>query len=280
MISIVGGIAPLAAAYEVWFVDIWGVMHNGVSPYPLAVEACRTFRARGGIVILVSNAPRPALAVRAGLDKVGVPRDAYDAIQSSGDTARALIAAAAPPVFHLGPDRDLPIYEGLTVTMAGAETARTVVCTGLVDDEVETAEHYRGLVRGFIERGLPMICANPDLTVERGGRIIPCAGAVAALYAGLGGEVHFAGKPYPPIYEAAFEVARRLAGKPVPKPRILAIGDGVRTDIAGAAAMGLSSVYVASRVHLDGDTLTNEALAPLFPNSAVRPIAAMSELAW
>lgn len=274
------GIEPLAAGSEVWFVDIWGVMHNGVTPYAEAIAACRTFRQRGGLIVLVSNAPRPWSAVQAGLDKVGVPRDAYDAIQSSGDTARALIAAAEPPVYHLGPDRDLPIYEGLSVVLTGALDARAVVCTGLVNDEVETAEDYRGLVEGLAQRGLPMICANPDLTVERGGKIIPCAGAVAAIYAELGGEVRYAGKPFPPIYEAAFGVAEKLAGKPVPKRKFLAIGDGVRTDIAGAAAVGLASVYIASKVHMEGEALTLEELARLFPDPAVRPVAAMTGLVW
>ncbi len=280
MISIVRGIAPLAAGSEVWFVDIWGVMHNGVMPYAGAIAACRAFRQRGGVIVLVSNAPRPWPAVQAGLDKVGVPRDAYDAIQSSGDTARVLIAGAERPVYHLGPERDLPIYDGLSVLLAGADQARAVVCTGLVDDEAETAEDYRGLVESLARRGLPMICANPDLTVERGGRIIPCAGAVAALYAGLGGEVRYAGKPYPPIYDAAFAVAEKLAGKPVPKAKIIAIGDGVRTDIAGAAAVGLRSVYIASKVHLEGDTLTDNELRRLFPDPAVRPVAAMNGLVW
>jgi len=258
-------------------------MHNGVRPFASAVEACRRFRTRGGIVVLVSNAPRPAAAVVAGLDKVGVARDAYDAIQSSGDTARGLIqaaAAAGQAVYHLGPERDLPLYEGLNVTRAGAHEAGVIVCTGLVDDEVETAQNYAAVLAEFAARGVPMICANPDLTVERGGRIIPCAGAVAALYEELGGAVYYAGKPYPPIYEAAFGIVERIAGRVVGRDRILAIGDGVRTDIAGAAGMGIRSVYIASGVHLGGEALSAASLARLFPEAAVRPDAAMAELRW
>jgi len=281
VIKIVRSIEALSDDSNVWFVDIWGVMHNGVQPFAGAVEACRRFRAHGGIVVLVSNAPRPAAAVAAGLDLVGVPRDAYDAIQSSGDTARGLIAAVAgQPVYHLGPERDLPIYDGLGVTRAGPIDAGVIVCTGLVDDETESAQTYAGLLSGFAARKLPMICANPDLTVERGGRIIPCAGAVAALYEGMGGEVRYAGKPYPPIYEAAFAIVAELAAHPVPRERILAIGDGVRTDIAGAAAMGIRSVYIASGVHLGATPLSEQSLANLFSGVAMKPVAAMTGLIW
>ena len=281
MIPILGSIAPLAANTAVWFVDIWGVLHNGVAPFASAVDACRTFRGHGGIVVLVSNAPRPASAVASALDRIGVARDAYDAIQSSGDTARKLIAAAsARPLYHLGPERDLPLYDGLPVTFAPAASAETIVCTGLVDDDRETAQTYRPLLETLAARHLPMICANPDLAVERGGRLIPCAGAVAALYAELGGAVTYAGKPYLPIYDAAFAVVTKIAGRSVPHEKILAIGDGIRTDIAGAAACGLRSVYIASAVSLGGAALDAHTLSRLFAAAAYRPVAAMSALKW
>ena len=279
MIGIVSSIEGVAAA--AWFVDIWGVMHNGVAPFASAVAACRAFRARGGIVVLVSNAPRPAASVAAALDRIGVPRDCYDGVQSSGDTSRGLIAAlGTAPVYHLGPERDLALYEGLTVTLSSAAAASTIVCTGLVDDDTETGETYRPLLSSFAARQVPMICANPDLAVERGGRIIACAGAVAAVYETLGGQVSYAGKPYPPIYDAAFAIVDRLAGKPVPRAAIVAIGDGVRTDIAGAARAGLRSVYIASSVHLGAGLLDAGALARLFPDPAVQPVAAMMQLNW
>ena len=279
MIGIVSSIEGVAAA--AWFVDIWGVMHNGVAPFASAVAACRAFRARGGIVVLVSNAPRPAASVAAALDRIGVPRDCYDGVQSSGDTSRGLIAAlGTAPVYHLGPERDLALYEGLTVTLSSAAAASTIVCTGLVDDDTETGETYRPLLSSFAARQVPMICANPDLAVERGGRIIACAGAVAAVYETLGGQVSYAGKPYPPIYDAAFAIVDRLAGKPVPRAAIVANGDGVRTDIAGAARAGLRSVYIASSVHLGAGLLDAGALARLFPDPAVQPVAAMTQLNW
>ena len=281
MVPIIGSIENLATSSTVWFVDIWGVLHNGVAPFAPAVAACQTYRANGGLIVLVSNAPRPATAVAAALDRIGLPRDAYDVIRSSGDTACELISAiAARPLYHLGPDRDLPLYDGIKVTFAPADTAGAIVCTGLVDDNRETAETYRPLLEAFAARAVPMICANPDISVERGGRLIPCAGAVAALYAELGGAVTYAGKPYPPIYEDAFAIADLLSGHPVPRSDILAIGDGIRTDIAGAAAVGLRSVYIASAVSLGDATLDASSLARLFPDPTVQPVAAMAELKW
>ncbi len=280
MILILGSIAPLAATTKAWFVDIWGVMHNGVTPFTGAVAACERFRQGGGIVVLVSNAPRPHGSVEAQLDRIGVARAAYDAILSSGDTSRGLIAAlGGEPLYHLGPERDLALFEGLTVTLAAPDAAEAIVCTGLFDDETDTAETYATLLEACAKRGLPMICANPDLHVERGGRIIPCAGAVAAKYEQLGGNVSYAGKPHLPIYDAAFALTDKLAGRPIPRQAILAIGDGIRTDIAGAARAQVRSVYIASGVHLKAQ-LTREALEGLFPDPSVRPVAAMSALVW
>jgi HAD superfamily hydrolase (TIGR01459 family) len=280
VIPIVGSIAPLAATTKAWFVDIWGVMHNGVAPFAEAVAACKRFRASGGIIVLVSNAPRPHGSVQAQLDRIGVAREAYDAIISSGDTSRGLIAAlGGKPLYHLGPERDLALFEGLTATLVAPDAAQAIVCTGLFDDEADTAETYAGLLEACAKRALPMICANPDLNVDRGGRIIPCAGAVAAKYEQLGGHVSYAGKPHLPIYEAAFALTNEHAGHALPRHAILAIGDGVRTDIAGAARAGIRSVYIASSVNLNAP-LTREALATLFPDASARPVAAMTELAW
>jgi HAD superfamily hydrolase (TIGR01459 family) len=282
MIDIVTSIAPIAAGKKAWFVDIWGVMHNGIAPFDTAVEACRTFRQHhDGIVILVSNAPRPNTAVQAQLDRIGVAREAYDAIVSSGDTSRALIAALdGAPIFHLGPDRDLTLYEDLEVTIASPAEAETIVCTGLFDDETQTPRDYLKALTACAARDVPMICANPDLKVERGGKIIPCAGAVAALYEQLGGHVAYAGKPHLPIYEATFALLNDLAGRPVPKSEILAIGDGIKTDIAGAASAGIPSLYIASNVHLAGNALTPQSLTTLFPEPQGRPLAAMTVLSW
>ncbi|MGQ0671265.1 MAG: TIGR01459 family HAD-type hydrolase [Hyphomicrobium sp.] len=282
-IPIVTSIAPLAGGHDAWLADIWGVMHNGVAPFAAACDACTRFRLAGGVVVLLSNAPRPAASVATQLDRIGVPRFAYDAIVSSGDAARAFIADLGPAqVFHLGPERDLGIYDGLDVRLTPRDTdATAVVCTGLFDDDIETPGDYADLLRGWAARGIPMICANPDLTVERGGKLVYCAGAVAASFAAFGGTVEYAGKPHLPVYDMAFGVIAGLKGGMVEKKRILAIGDGVGTDILGAANAGLASVYVASSVAMrPGESLGGASLARLFPDPAVQPIAATATLAW
>jgi HAD superfamily hydrolase (TIGR01459 family) len=280
-VPIVGSIAPLAAGCEAWLVDIWGVMHNGEQPYWPAAAACKAFRDAGGMVLLLSNAPRPAASVAAQLDRIGVPRDAWDAIVSSGDAARAFIAARdGEPLLHLGPERDLALYEGLGAHLVPVEAAGAVVCTGLFDDEAETPADYTAILAACRARKLPMLCANPDITVERGGRIVYCAGALAKAYEALGGEVTYAGKPYRPVYDMAFAALAAGKGRAIPLERLLAIGDGVHTDIAGAAAAGVASVYIASGVHVrPGALFDAAALDALFPGPA-RPIAAMTGLAW
>jgi HAD superfamily hydrolase (TIGR01459 family) len=279
-IPILSSITGLATGRDAWLTDIWGVMHNGVEPFASASDACTRFRLAGGTVVLLSNAPRPAADVAAQLDRIGVPRFAWDAILTSGDAARALVGAyAGKPVFALGPERDLSLYDGLGVTLSEAAGAEAISCTGLFDDEIETPDDYTELLAGFAARGLPMVCANPDLTVERGSSIIYCAGALAVAYEKLGGSVAYAGKPYLPVYSMAFAMIEKLKGQAVPRDRILAIGDGIRTDIQGAAAAGLDSVFIASGVHVPGG-LTSEALTDLFPDPAGRPIAAMPSLIW
>ena len=280
-IPILSSVAPLAAGTEAWLVDLWGVLHNGVAPFAPAVAACQRYRQEGGLVLLLSNAPRPWQSVAAQLDRIGVARAAWDAIVSSGDAARELIARLGrAPVFHLGPDRDLPLYEGLNVHRVPAEQAKAIVCTGLFDDETETPDDYAALLANCRTRGLPMICANPDLCVERGHRIVYCAGALAEAYARLGGEVSYAGKPHLQVYDMAFAMLARLSGRPLARERVLTIGDGIRTDIAGAAAAGLRSVYVASAVHAGPEALEAGLLARLFSDGEARPVAAMAALAW
>ncbi len=279
-IPILSSITDLATGREAWLTDIWGVMHNGVEPFAAASDACTRFRLSGGTVLLLSNAPRPAESVAAQLDRIGVPRFAWDAILTSGDAARALVGAyAGKPVFALGPERDLSLYDGLGITLSDAGDAEAVSCTGLFDDEIETPDDYTELLADFAARNLPMVCANPDLTVERGSKIIYCAGALASTYEKLGGSVAYAGKPYLPVYDMALALIEKIKGKQVPREKILAIGDGIRTDIEGAAGAGIDSVFVASGVHAPGG-LTSETLAELFPNPAIRPIAAMPSLVW
>jgi HAD superfamily hydrolase (TIGR01459 family) len=279
-IPILDTVAPLAETSDAWICDIWGVMHNGAAAFAPAAAATRRFRAGGGTVLLLSNAPRPAGAVQAQLDHLGVPRDAYDAIVSSGDLTRHLVRERIEKrVHHLGPAKDKPIFDGLGARLATIDEADYVVCSGLLDDERETPDDYRGRLAALAARNVEMICANPDLTVEKGSSLLYCAGALAALYEQLGGRVIYAGKPHLPAYDLAFETIARLRGGPVAKTRVLAIGDGLRTDIRGAHAAGIRSLFIASAVHVKAP-LSPAVLAELFSGADPRPVAAMAALAW
>ena len=275
-------IEPLAETSDAWISDVWGVLHDGARAHPAASEACVRFRAGGGTVVLVSNAPSTGTEVSLHLDSLGIPRAAYDAIVTSGDVTRVLISHwAGKPVHHLGPERYLGTFEGLEVVFAPIADAAVVVCTGLTEDEHETPDDYRALLTEMRMRGQPMICVNPDLVVERGHRLIYCAGALAAEYEALGGEVSYAGKPHPPIYARARELIDEARGTAVAPPRILAIGDGIKTDIAGAATAGLRAVFIASALHIIGGQRLDEAtLGRLFAGHPVPPIAALEALVW
>jgi HAD superfamily hydrolase (TIGR01459 family) len=281
-IPVLRSIAPLSESADAWISDVWGVLHDGVRAHPAASEACVRFRAGGGTIVLVSNAPSTGAEVSAHLDLLGVPRAAYDAIVTSGDVTRALISGwAGKPIHHLGPDRYLGTFAGLDVAFTPIADAAVVVCTGLVEDEHETPDDYKALLSDMRARGQPMICVNPDLVVERGDRLIYCAGALAAEYEALGGEVAYAGKPHPPIYARARELIAEARGAEVETSRILAIGDGIKTDIAGAAAAGLRAVFIASALHFgEGAALDEATLARLFAGHPAPPIAALQALAW
>ena len=281
-IPVIDAIAPLGKGYAAWLVDIWGVMHNGVRAFPPAVEATRRYREQGGIVILLSNSPRPSEPLQRQLTSLGVSEESYDATVSSGDLTRHELAKhEGARIFHLGPERDLPIFKDLDLTRVDAKDAELVVCTGLFNDETETPEDYEGLLRELAGRKLTMLCANPDHLVERGHSLVYCAGALAQPYEEDGGEVIYAGKPYAPIYELAEETIARLAGRKVARSEILAIGDGIRTDMAGAAEFGLDAVFVASGLHVGpgGEGLDDLRLAELFEGRKA-PRAAMPALAW
>ena len=284
-IPVLNSIKSLGSRYRAWLVDIWGVMHNGHRAFPQAVAANRAFRAQGGVVVLLSNSPRPSPSVADQLRRVGVPDDAYDATVTSGDLTRHELAKhPGARVFHLGPERDRPIFHGLDVKRVGQEECELIVCSGLFDDETETPEDYIELLRELAARNLPMICANPDHLVERGDRLVWCAGALASLYEKAGGPVIYAGKPHAPIYLLALETMGTLARHPVPKSEVLAIGDGVHTDIAGAAGVGIDSVFIASGLHMPatggGEGLDPQALEQLFTGAEPRPIGAMRALLW
>jgi HAD superfamily hydrolase (TIGR01459 family) len=279
-IPIQSSISSIAPASRAWLVDIWGVLHNGARAFPAACEACTTFRGRGGIVVLISNAPRPFTAVVPHLTALGVPADAYDTGITSGDVTRGLLEAwRGRRVLHIGPERDLGLFTGLDLPLVAPGTAEIIVCSGLYDDTKETPADYTDLFDRLLAHRLPMICANPDVKVERGGELIWCAGALAADYQAKGGEVIYAGKPHLPIYERALGIIDALAGRPVSKDAVLAIGDGLETDLRGAHTAGLPSVFIASAIHAPGG-LSADVLRDLFAPRPFAPIAALRALAW
>jgi HAD superfamily hydrolase (TIGR01459 family) len=277
--------ATLASAYDLALCDVWGVVHNGVAATLESCEALTRFRGRGGTVILITNAPRPGNVVVEFLDRLKVPRTAYDRVVSSGDVTRTIMAECkGQRVFHLGPARDLPMYEELGIALAPVESADYVVCSGLFDDNIETPQDYQPLIATMRARGLRMVCANPDLVVERGERLVYCAGAIAELYAAAGGEVIYAGKPYRPIYEQALAMAAQARGASVPLDRVLAIGDSVRTDLKGAAAFGIKCLFVTAGIHAEElggrDDPDPRALADIFAAAGLFPAAVMHRLVW
>jgi HAD superfamily hydrolase (TIGR01459 family) len=277
--------SSLADAYDVLLCDVWGVVHNGVAATTESCDALTRFRQRGGTVILITNAPRPGEFVLGFLDRLKVPRTTFDHIVTSGDVTRALVAAhAGECVFHLGPERDIGIFDGLNVRPGPVEQADFVVCSGLFDDTKETPQDYAGLIGIMHRRGLTMICANPDIVVERGEHLVYCAGAIADLYEAAGGKVVFAGKPYRPIYEQALMAAQKVSGRTVAHERILAIGDSVRTDLKGAAAFGIDCLFVTAGIHAEElggrDTPNAAALREVFATVGVYPKAVTRRLAW
>jgi HAD superfamily hydrolase (TIGR01459 family) len=284
--EIIDRFAPLRRAYDVLLCDVWGVVHNGLESFPAACQALQRFRESGGAVILITNAPRPGDGVVRILDRFKVPRESYDAIVSSGDVTRGVVESRlSERVFHIGPERDLPIFVGLNVSFAPVETADYVVCSGLFDDTRETPDDYRELLAAMRARSLFMLCANPDIVVERGEDLIYCAGALADAYADIGGEVLFCGKPHAPIYETAIgQAARVRGGEPPPLNRVLAIGDSIRTDLKGAAMFGIDCLFIVSGIHAADVQSTGaddlSGLLEAFSAAGVAPKAVMRKLQW
>jgi HAD superfamily hydrolase (TIGR01459 family) len=272
MIRQLASLFDLAGRYDVLLSDVWGVIHNGRDAFPRPCAALAAWRDTVGPVVMISNAARPAPEVMAQLDGLGVPRATYSAVVTSGDVTRRLLIERAPgPAYKIGPDRDLPLYEGTGVVFSALEAAKFIGCSGPTDDEVETPEDYRDLLTRAAALGLPMICANPDKVVQRGDRLIYCGGALAELYEAMGGTAVMAGKPHPLIYAASLARASELAGHPIDKARVLAIGDGVITDLAGAQAQGLDALFIADGIH-GGDTRGPD--GRLDPAAAERLLAA------
>jgi HAD superfamily hydrolase (TIGR01459 family) len=288
----VSGLSELAPDYDVLLCDVWGVIHNGVAHFEKAVEAAIRFRRRGGRVVLITNAPRPQAKILHMLDRLAVPQEAYDGIVSSGDVTIAMIVARGnAPLVHIGPAFDDSLFAaaerrgGVSVVRVPLEEASYVVCTGLADATHEKPADYEAQLRQMRARGLDFICANPDLVVEVGETLYYCAGALAEFYASIGGTVIQAGKPYAPIYERALALAAEAAGTAIDRRRVLAIGDGLNTDVRGGVNNDIDTLFVASGIHraqLQAKTglLDRGALERLCDGGGVRPTFVLDALVW
>lgn len=286
--AIIQGLAALSARYDALVCDIWGVIHNGREAYPGVVACLKAFRQQG-VVLLLSNAPRPSGPIRAQLASLDVPAEAYDAIVTSGDLTRSLLAekSARGPfkLHHVGPDRDLPLFEGLAVERVPLTEAEAIVCTGPFDDTKEGPDDYRTYWPAALARRLPFYCANPDLVVQRGDDLIYCAGALAQSYEAQGGEVVYLGKPHRPVYDFVAARLTEVAGRTIPSAKWLAIGDGLKTDIAGATRAGIDALLITGGIHESelSDASANPDSAKIeavLAAQTLKAVAAMRRLIW
>jgi HAD superfamily hydrolase (TIGR01459 family) len=279
--TLISGLSGIAGRYDAAICDVWGVLHNGRDVFAPALDAMRQFRVSQGPVVLLSNAPRPAEGVIAMFRRLSMPLDFYDAIVTSGGAARAGLSGLAEggrtlKLFYLGPSRDNPLFEGLNVRLTEEESAEAILCTGFYDDESETPEDYRVMLERSAARGLPFFCANPDIVVQRGDKLVYCAGAIGKLYESLGGRVTYYGKPHAAVFETALAEARRHGAARSP----LVIGDGLETDILGANRMGLDCLFIASGIHGAELERGESGLTALFREKGVSATAAMTSLSW
>ncbi|MCK4860311.1 MAG: TIGR01459 family HAD-type hydrolase [Rhodobacteraceae bacterium] len=250
MTRIIDNLAQVAHSYDALFVDLWGCLHNGVEPFADAVTALQAYRAQGGKVLLLTNSPRPRASVKRQLERIGVPTDTYDEIASSGDAAQMAMAAGVVgrKVYHLGPERDLSFFKGengpIDVERVPLAEAEGIVCTGLFDDLTETPDDYRLTILDGKNRGLKLLCANPDISVDLGDKRIFCSGAIAQAYTEAGGTSLYFGKPHSPIYQLAYARLAAIATRRIDNDRILCIGDGINTDIRGGVAEDLDTMFI------------------------------------
>jgi len=289
---LISGLSEIAPHHDALICDVWGVVHDGQRHHPAAADALTRFKERHGPVVLLTNAPRVPEEVAAQCASYGLPPDCYDAIVSSGGAAREELARRSDgatsktsglPLYYIGPDRDLPMIRGLNVRRASIDKADVALAIGLRDDMAETPADYAGELAEMKARGLPMLCANPDLVVHRGERLLYCAGSLAAAYEKLGGEAIYYGKPHRPVYEsalAAAALAAKAVGRQSPK-RPLAVGDGLLTDIKGANGAGLEALFIADGVHGEEvEPYSAEHLAALFTRFGAKAGSVTRRLAW
>jgi len=271
------GLGQISEQYDAALVDIWGVIHNGRDAFPAAIEALQRFRQERGPVVLISNSPRPSVAIPAQFDEVGVPHNVYDAIVTSGDATIDELARRAPgPAFKLGPKRDDRLYENLALNFVELKDAAFITCTGLFDDENETPDDYTDLLGEARELNLPLICANPDIKVKKGDKMIYCGGALALAYEDMGGEGIYAGKPHDAIYRLSRSWLGELAGYEIDRSKVLTIGDNIQTDLLGAQNQNYDALFVADGL----DAGNADAVANLLEKHNIYVKYMLSSLTW
>jgi HAD superfamily hydrolase (TIGR01459 family) len=282
----IDGISSIADRYDGYLVDLWGCVHNGIEPYPEAVDALLHLTRMGKKINLLSNGPRRGVDLIARLDEMGVPREAYHYVMSSGEAAWQAFSDRTDDFhrqlgnrcYHLGPSRDASVFSGNGLEQALALSAADFVLNTGPTDFSHKLEDYEGTLRKALENNLPMVCANPDLLVHIGDDLVICAGLIAQRYEDLGGKVAYHGKPYPSVYERCYKF---LSG--IPKNRILAIGDGLRTDVLGASNQGVSSLFLTQGIHVDelGSRINDaQAIHDLGTSIAAVPSYAAARLSW
>ncbi|MCZ2203284.1 TIGR01459 family HAD-type hydrolase [Bartonella sp. A05] len=271
-------IDTIMACYDAVFCDVWGVVHDGVRVFNMALKVLKKMRQMGKSVILITNSPRPYEDVVAQLQSLNIDAEYYDAIVTSGDVTRDLIHTAPRKIFFIGPQHDVGLFKGLACELVEEWEASAVVCSGFLEDFDATPQAYESMFHRIRSRNLPFICANPDIVVHCGDQEFWCAGALARLYQQLGGEVRIAGKPHAPIYECAFEKLQNIRGT-IEKNQILAIGDGLLTDVKGAVHFGIDVLYIAGGIHrhdyMQNGVMDKEALYSLFDRYGCKPQAIM-----
>lgn len=284
---LIPGLSAIADNYDALLCDVWGVLHNGEKAYPGVPEALAKFRAKGGHVLLLSNAPRPSDALPAMFESLGIPHDVYDGILTSGDATRLSLLGdeRGKRCYLIGLDRHLPLFEGSGIDCVGEDDADFIVAASLFDAETEGPEDYRALFGRLVARGLPLVCANPDIVVEDGDRHIYCPGALAKLYEEMGGKVTYFGKPHGPVYDIARQKLAAFAGKSIPDARILAAGDGPLTDIKGANDTGIDALFITGGIAAADCGPTPEApeedrVVHVLERAGVSAVGAMPRLAW
>lgn len=274
-------LSELSRQYPLWLCDVWGVIHNGHDVFAPACAALAQHQRNGGVALLLTNSPRSWQGVARQLRELGVPDESYSGIVASGDVTQELLRHhAGGKVFHLGPGRDMSIFEGQQLERVPLDEARAVLCTGLFHDDTETPADYAGLLADMKALGLPMICANPDKIVRKGERLLFCAGSLAEAYEQIGGVVLMAGKPFTPIYDLALGRAAEIAGRSFSKSETLAIGDGPETDLKGAANFGIAAVLITGGINEKGvdPAVARQRVERALPGIDIK--LALAELAW